>query len=185
MLQQKDAAGIDYIEHAIAINPDHLISGCELIYAFLKQQGQIEAANVYQKRAQNHYELVLRARQERSTISHTNEFQPHGLPADAVQELCEQLSGYEQIKEAYLVRKVVNYFPEKPFYVLGVKRHHPWHKLNLSHLDTELLNKLVAEIQLAGQVYVLILNDLNDENGYNQKIGKIIGKIEGAPIYRR
>lgn len=182
LLQQKDPIGIGYIEKAIALNPDQVISGCELIYAFLKQQGQIEAANVYQKRAQNHYELVLRARQERATISHTDEFQSHGLPADAVQQLGKQLSGYEQIKEAYLVRKVVNYFPEKPFYVLGVKRHYPWHKLNLADLDTELLDKLVSEIQLPGQAYFLILNN---QHGYNQKIGKIIGKIEGAPIYRR
>jgi hypothetical protein len=80
------------------------------------------------------------------------------------------------------VRKVVNYFPEKPFYVLGVKRHYPWYQLNPADLDTELLDKLVSEIQLPGQAYVLILNN---QHGYNQKIGKIIGKIEGAPIYRR
>lgn len=47
-------------------------------------------------------------------------FEAHQLSASEEVKLVEQLSRYRQIKEVYLVRKVVQYFPEKPLYILGV-----------------------------------------------------------------
>ncbi|MCL1464224.1 M48 family metallopeptidase [Argonema galeatum] len=182
LLHKNDDSGIGYIENAMKTNPECVIQGCELIYYFLMQQEQVELAKAYQKRADRQYDLLVKAQQERSTVTDRDRFGQHNLPNTAVDRLRQQLSVYLQIKEAYLVQKELTYFPEKPFYILGIKQNRPWYQLHISDRDRELLNKLVSEIEYPGQAYVIILNDYN---GYNQKFAKIIGKIEDACIYRR
>jgi Zn-dependent protease with chaperone function len=183
LLQQQNSQGISFLEKGMKLDPDYVLSGCELIYYFLKQQGEIEKANTYQQRAEKHYELVLQAKQERSIVSDKDKFQPHNLPASQVQRLRQQLSNSAQVKEAYLVRKVVNHFPDKPLYVLGIRLHRSWWKLYGSDHDKEFLDKFSNEMEFSGSVYLIILNNLNEQNGSNKKLGKILSKIETAPIY--
>ncbi|MBD1925861.1 M48 family metalloprotease [Trichocoleus sp. FACHB-90] len=185
LLKQNDAHGIIYIEKAIAGEPDNIIPGCELIYYFLKQQGEIEKAKVYQQRIEKHYDLISRARQERSFVSEKDEFQTHNVPASTVQHLCQHLSNYPQVQEAYLVRKVVQYFPEKPFYILGVTLHRNWWKVYTSEQDNDFFRNLTSEMEFPGSLYVLVLNNVtNEQVGSNKKLGKIFSKIEEASIYR-
>lgn len=184
LLEQNDVTGIGHIEKAMSGNPQNVIPCCETIYYWLKRQGKLEEAKGYQERAEKHYEIMLRAQQERSAVSEKDKFAPHNLPAESVQELCQQLSGYKQVREAYLAQKVVQYFPEQPFYVLGVTVRRAWYKLAGSDDDAKLLNKLASELKFPGQAYLLIINPVSEESGYSNKIGKILRKIEGAAIYK-
>lgn len=178
LLEENDASGIGYIEKAIETDLETVIPGCELIDFFLKQQGKIEEAKAYQKRAQQHYNLLMKARQERSFVIASDQFQPHNLTDAQVQELCQQLSGYERLKEAYLVQKVVQYFPEKPFYVLGVKRDRRFFESDSSGHDNQLVERLANEVQFPGNAYIIILND-NTKN-----LGKKLRGVEGSLIYK-
>lgn len=177
LLQQMDASGIEYIEKAMTKVPDNVISGCELIYSFLKQQGRIEELKVYQKRAEQHYNLLMKAQQERSFVRASDQFQPHNLPDTHIQQMCQQLSLYG-VKKAYLVQKVVQYFPEKPFYVLGVKRDRRCLELDSNKHDRQLINQLAKEVQFPSNAYIIVLND-NTKN-----LGKQLRRIEGSAIYQ-
>lgn len=75
-------------------------------------------------------EKISLAQQERSSISAGDRFESHDLSASAQAKLVEQLSRYPQVKEAYLVRKTMQFFPEKPFYVLGIIRRRGFIKKN-------------------------------------------------------
>ncbi|MBW4497647.1 MAG: M48 family metalloprotease [Oscillatoria princeps RMCB-10] len=183
LLEQNDATGIGHIEKAMSGNPHNVIPCCEAIYYWLKQQGKLEEAKLYQERAEKHCEIMLRSQQERYFVS-GDELTPHNLPPAAVHELRQQLSGYPQVKEAYLAQKVVKYFPEQPLYVLGVTVQRAWYKLAVSDGDAKLLNKLASELNFPGGAYVLVINPVSDESGCSKKIGKILRKIEGAAIYR-
>jgi len=179
LLQKEDAKGIEHIEKAIAKDPEGVIPGCELIYFFLKQQGQLEQAKLYQERGQQHYELLAMAQQERSFATVGDEFQPHNLPDAAVQEISQQLSAYDRLKAAYLVQKVVKYFPEKPFYVLGVTRKTAFSELDRTQGDNELVNRIANEVQFPGHTYIIILND------DTRKLGKMLRQVERATIYQK
>lgn len=63
LLEQNDVTGIGYIEKAMSGDPQNVIPCCEAIYYWLKQQGKLEEAKVYQERAQRHYEMMLKAQQ--------------------------------------------------------------------------------------------------------------------------
>ncbi|MCL1474720.1 M48 family metallopeptidase [Argonema antarcticum] len=182
LLRQNDPDGINYIEEAMKKDPEYVLEGCDLIYYFLMQQEKVEEAKAYQKRSEAHYNLILLAQQERSNLSEKDKFIHHNLPQATVDRLRQQLSGYPQIKEVYLVRKDLKYFPEKPFYILGVKQQIPWYRLHISDRDGEIMNKLVSEIEYPNLTSVILLND---HNGYNKPFEKKMAKIEKACIYRR
>ena len=184
LLEQNDATGIRHIEKAMEGDPHNVIPCCETIYYWLKGQGKQEEAKGSQERAEKHYEMMLKAQRERSFVSERDQFAPDNLPPAAVRDLCQQLSGYPQVKEAYLAQKVVKYFPEQRFYVLGVTVRRAWYKLAVSDGDAKLLNKLASELKWPDRAYILIINPVSDESGASNKIGKILRNIVGAAIYR-
>lgn len=175
LIQKQDATGVEYIDKAMQAEADYVLSGCELVYFFLKQQGKLETAQFYQQQAEKHYALVLRARQERSNIEEKDSFAPHNLPSTNRENLQHQLSQYPKIKQAYLVQKVVQYFPQKPLYVLGVVRDRNWWQLDSTDKDRELIEHLAQEF--ASNTAIIILN------GTNKALKQKICKIEGAAIY--
>lgn len=65
--------------------------------------------------------------------------------------------------------------------MLGVKQHRSWYKLSVSHHDQKLLALLISEVKYPGQAYLIILNDTD---GYDRNLGKILSQIENACIYR-
>ncbi|MBD2042757.1 M48 family metallopeptidase [Microcoleus sp. FACHB-672] len=181
LLEKNELSGIGHIEKAMEKDPEKVLPGCELIYAFFKEQGQIEKAKAYQARAQQHYELLLIAQQERSFVQESDTFLPHDLPSPALEPLRQLVSRYTQVKEVYLVRKRVIYFPEKPFYVLGIKLRRTWYKFQSSDSDQQFFNQFVSEVKLPGQAYVILLNS-QEKNFKN--LEQILREIQGAAIYK-
>jgi hypothetical protein len=119
----------------------------------------------------------LFARKDRSFVSASDEFKPHKLAGSEVKKLYQQLYNYQNLKQAYLVQKVVKYFPEKPFYVMGVERHRGWFELDSARHDNSLIDRLANEVQFPGNAYIIILN--NNRNN----IAKKLRKVEQSAIY--
>jgi Zn-dependent protease with chaperone function len=179
LLDKGDILGIAFLEKAMTLDPEISISGNELIYHFLKRQGKLGEASHYINRVKQHQILLTNVRHERSSVHNRDHFKFHDLSNSALSELTEQLARYPEIKEAYLVQKVVKYLPEKPFYVLALRHHSTWWKLESSYRAHKLCKQIASEITFPGGTYILILDDLN------KKIEKKICPTPGASIYRR
>jgi Zn-dependent protease with chaperone function len=179
LLERKDESGIRYIEQAMERDAEAVLPGCQAVYAFLKQQGREAEAVRYRERAREHYEQLARAHQERATVTERDRFEPHGLPDTELARLREQLSQHEQVGAAYLVRKAVTLFPERPLFVLGVRLITACHKIQSEQEERALTSRLGASLQLPGEGYIIILN--RNTAG----LGKALQKVEGAEIYRR
>jgi hypothetical protein len=121
-------------------------------------------------------EKITLAQQERSSISAGDRFESHDLSASAQAKLVEQLSRYPQVKEAYLVRKTLQYFPEKPFYVLGIIRRRGF--IESEEAEPNLLKKLMTELALPNQTWVICLNK-------DRAMTKILQQTAGQAIYRK
>jgi hypothetical protein len=116
------------------------------------------------------------AQQERSSISVGDRFESHDLSASAQAKLVEQLSHYPQVKKAYLVRKTLQYFPEKPFYVLGIIRRRGF--IELEEAEPKLLKKLMTELALPNQTSIIFLNK-------DRAMTKILEQTAGQAIYQK
>jgi len=121
-------------------------------------------------------EKISLAQQERSSISPGDRFESHDLSASAQAKLVEQLSRYPQVKEAYLVRKTLQYFPEKPFYVLGIIRRRGF--IESEEAEPNLLKKLMTEQALPNQTWIICLNK-------DRGMTKILQQTAGQAIYQK
>ncbi|HEY9807314.1 MAG TPA: M48 family metalloprotease, partial [Candidatus Obscuribacterales bacterium] len=159
LLEQQDTTGIEHIEKAIAARFDWAMAGYELILNFLAQQGPSAQVQHYQARAEEHYKKLMLARQERSFVRASDEFLAHGFSAETIQSLVGQLARYDQLREAYLVRKVVQYFPEDAFYVLAVRRQPKFWETSTEQADQQFLNQLANGLEFPGRTYITLLNN--------------------------
>ncbi|HEY9850375.1 MAG TPA: M48 family metalloprotease [Leptolyngbyaceae cyanobacterium] len=178
LLEKDDSAGISHIEIAIEQDSSLVIPGCQSLYAFLKQQGKLAAAQGYHERATKHYHIWEKAAAERKGVSDRDRFEPHNLSLVQLAEISEQISHYPQIKQAYLVRKVIVHFPEKPCYILAIMQRYIRLEANNYINDDQLIDLLLDGLNFSGDVFGIVLN------GYNTKLGQAIRKVENASIFR-
>ncbi|MEH2361099.1 M48 family metallopeptidase [Nostoc sp.] len=178
LLNKQDATGIEYIERAIDQDSSIVIEGCQIICSFLQEQGKINEAKSYQERAENYTELIFKAQQERSDVRENDNFESHNISDLEVNKLRQQLSHYPHIITVYLVEKNLQYFPEKPLYVLTVKREISLFEGNYEAENSKLVNSLLEENELPGNVAIFILNShLNME--------KKLKRIPNSMIYHK
>jgi hypothetical protein len=177
LLSHDNDQGIDPVEKAMTLAADSILPGCELVYAFLKRHGKEEQAQLYFDRAVHQAELLELARQERSRLGFKDAYLSHQLPGTEVTRLQSQLVRYPQISGAYLVRKGVTHFPEKPLYVLAVTIPRPWYRYHSAAQDQKLSQQLAKEMEFPGETFVLVLNS------ETRKMRNIMKRIPGSEIY--
>lgn len=177
LLKKEDITGIACIEKAIDQRINWVIDGCELLYNFNLKQNQVEQAQKYQERAEQHQQCLQKAQAERATVTEHHQFKPHTLDQSDIDALIQQVQTYPQVKEAYLVEKVVELFPEERFCVMGVVR-----KRELFENETaakRLIEQLINNLQFPTEAYIVILN--HPQSG---KLGKKIRQIEQSLLFR-
>lgn len=115
------------------------------------------------------------AQQERLTISASDSFEPHELSPTQVSDLVQQLAQYP-VETAYLVRKRVQYLPEKPFYVLGIVRRK--NLIEAKEAEVKLLGKLAAELKVPEQTTFMGLNN-------DKAMTESLKQVTSSTIYQR
>jgi hypothetical protein len=84
--------------------------------------GRDADADPVRARLEEHERALARASAERLTVRRADHFQPHDMPAEDLERLRRVLNLYPQVRIAYLAKKVIRLFADKPSYVLAVGR---------------------------------------------------------------
>ncbi len=178
MLEAGDAIGIKHIETAIKQDLSGIPAGCGLIYSFLKARNEDEEAERYRQCIFDHYAEVDSANLERTNISKKDTFVEHGLEDEILENLKADLAKCPNLGKAYLVRKVVTYFPDQPSFVLGVTSKIAWYQSQSNKRDQALLDQLASQVQFPRDTYMIAL-----EHNYKPLL-KVFKKVEGSLIYQ-
>ena len=120
LLERRDPRGLPYLNRAMKDAPESAGPACDAIYWYLRGQGKLKEAASYRERGRTHDRLWEAARLERADISPDDKFLYHGLTAEQLGKLRHELMACDGVWRAYLVRKQVRHFPEKPLYVLAL-----------------------------------------------------------------
>ncbi|PZD73717.1 Protease HtpX [Acaryochloris thomasi RCC1774] len=120
--EQGNEAGIPHLEFVADRDPSLLISACQQLYPFYLKQDRGPEAEDCKQRWQAHENVWRPARTERAEFDAKTQFVPHDLPISEVRQLVESLSDFREVKSVYIVRKVVERFPEHPYYVFAIAR---------------------------------------------------------------
>ncbi len=148
----------------MAKDPNAFLPGCRLIYNFLQSQGKEKEASHYLQRAKHHNGLLALAAQERSSITKNDKFVENDLPLEFIESLQKQIADLRDIRKAYFVKRVVQYFPEMPAYVLAVSPYYSFLEFSPDGKDGKILAYLTQEKYFLRNVmwrYLIIPNWLN------------------------
>ena len=107
-----------------------------------------------------------------------DEFLPHGLPAEEIARLRQEIAGFFDVRRAWLVRKVVRHLPEMLFYVLGVELG-KWYQLRTRRDHQEVVHGLATKVEYPGRVWIMQLNR------HRAQVRRKLRRVAGSEILRR
>ncbi|MDF1814652.1 MAG: hypothetical protein P1V20_20770 [Verrucomicrobiales bacterium] len=122
MVEKFDPTGIVYIETAIENDPlSYQLEGLLALSDIYRRLGNIRESEETFTRIFSVGEAYDKAVTERDKpIRFFNQFAPHSLTEDQIEDFCYTFAGVSSIKKVYAVRKMVDHIPETPYHVLIV-----------------------------------------------------------------
>jgi Zn-dependent protease with chaperone function len=177
-LEIGDEAGVETLDRALRMNPEERPDICERIAAFYRARGKHARASEYERRAHLTYRHEELAQMERSTLDRGDQFLNHGLAAERLAVLRQQLSRCPEIEAAYLLCKEVRHTQGEPLYVLAIDTRSNWRRLQAEIDFTELSDDIVKHVELPGNTSIVFLS------GRYTWLRKIVSSMSNARIYR-
>jgi Zn-dependent protease with chaperone function len=116
-----EAEGIAMMEAVMHFEPEALVPGSQLLRDYWWRHGDAQRAQQWQARAAGRARALEQIRKQRQRVHVHDTWLEHALPAEALQALVAGLQGIRGLRAAWLVRKQVEHWPDKPLYVLGVE----------------------------------------------------------------
>ncbi|MGP1382114.1 MAG: M48 family metalloprotease [Thainema sp.] len=173
LLEQGNKVGIRYLEKAMMYDLDIFATGAAQIHAFIQTKAGEEAAARYMEKAQKQYELVKQARHERSYVRSSDSFVQAKITPEQLSELQDHLSQYSAIQAAYLAQKVVQHFPDQPFYVLAFQTKQFTIDDSDAEKDRKLIQQVAEDISMPGETYMLLLTE--ERSALKRKLQQLAG----------
>jgi Zn-dependent protease with chaperone function len=173
LLTVNDPEGMRILKDAMDRDPDATVPSCKLIYSYLVNAGQQVEADSYRQRAVEHQRMLNEAKAERSRVDPKDKFIVHGLESSTVIGMQTCLACIREISGAWLARKEVKHWQDKPVYILVLKER--FSMKSGGEKTKRALRQLVSnEVSLPPKTFIAIL----PWGGFRQ-----VERLPGAQIY--
>ncbi|HEV2851276.1 MAG TPA: M48 family metalloprotease [Thermoanaerobaculia bacterium] len=155
LLDREDPVGVERIEAAMARDEDFTLPGLQRLAGFWHSRGEEDRARACWERAQSVVFRLQEGQRERDVLRSSDSLLEHGLPAEAVSDLADQLRRVPEVAAAYLARKETRLSPEQPLYVLAVQYKAAFFRTKAYHV--RLNQSLANTLQFPGETFVASL----------------------------
>ncbi|NOU63574.1 M48 family metalloprotease [Paenibacillus sp. LMG 31461] len=182
--EEQHPLGVEALRKAMELDHAFTFASCRQLIAYYAKLGKEDKVKEYVAYGQQYAERVQLANAERAQVRHTDTFIPHELSEQFIIRIKKELQLYPIIKEAYLVRKKVEYFPEKNHYILMLKVKRPLLG-NKKAFYSSVAQKVGEDKILPADTNVICLN-LHKRfarvarNTYKQYESRLFGKQRGS-----
>jgi Zn-dependent protease with chaperone function len=129
-LKQDAQAGVELLTKAARVSGEQRAAALSELIAFHRRENREQEALELERQLFSHEDLLAEAARERNNYAETDELLPHGLAADDVARLVQELrQAAPQVSEIRLARKKLRHFAdEQPLYVVGFRVGTPWYR---------------------------------------------------------
>lgn len=177
LLAERPEEGIRLLQQIIETEDDPLIpSACEALAQHYRLAGLAESLKHVHGELSRFETASAGAERERSRLSPSDRFAPHGLSTDDLANLQETLTQEPNVAVAYLVRKELEHFPRQRLFILCLQptgRSWGWS----SDRSALLVSRLVPRLKLPGRVLTI-----TPQRGLHALIRRIT-RIPDAQVY--
>jgi hypothetical protein len=156
LLNVGDAEGRRLLEQVVdQADETWMRPACEVLQEHFQVTGQTDQLREIRSRLDRHERESAAAQRERAKVLASDDFVAHELTEAQVDHLRKRLSSHPDCGAAWLVRKKLRYFPNRPLFVLCVRRKSARRWLSQPDRDREMVRRLSPTIELPGQVLVV------------------------------
>jgi Zn-dependent protease with chaperone function len=180
LLSVGDPEGEHWLLGVVERSDEHwLHPACEALRDHYRGTGQPERYREFTDRIDRHEAELKRAQRERATVGPRDRLLPHGLDDSALDRLRATLASQPGCALAWLARKELKHFPERPLFLLcAASGERTWFSSNDAR-DRDLVRQLVPAVELPGQVLVVAMS------GSFRAIAKRVAALPGSHVYAR
>lgn len=157
LTNRDDPAGLQWLTEAMEQAPDYVAPGLAIQEAYHQRCGNREEVRQLGTVQLRHADLMDEAMMERASITPADHLLPHELSETQLQVLRHEVAKPEYgIGQAWLVRKQLQHFTNKPLYVLLIAPR-PDNKLRDQEATGRWVQELAAKLQLPGEGFVIAI----------------------------
>lgn len=153
LLGQDDENAIAFLEASLRSDSRYIGPALHLMLDYYREAGRDDEADPIRRRLEEHQRAWEKARTERLKVSRKDRFLAHELGEKDLEKIRKLLYRYPQVQSAWLVKKQVRLFTDKPSYVLAVKRR--TRLLEDRKSEKLLTTGLMSQIELSCAVVIL------------------------------
>ncbi|MBI1906058.1 MAG: M48 family metalloprotease [Rhodocyclales bacterium] len=175
LLERDDAHGCELVEHVMRLDEDAIVGGCEALRDFHLRNGRDAEARVWHERMADRWQQEQAAQQERGEVLLTDTFERHALSTDTLSALRAQLAAVVGLRKAYLVRKRVRHFPDRPCYVLGYNTT-PFYRLRSKRRTEQVMRDIQSSVDFPGDTIIICVE------GENYRFGRKLRFMRGTRV---
>jgi Zn-dependent protease with chaperone function len=157
LLERDDDAGVALLESARTLDERAEQSACAALAAFHRRRGNDAEARVFELRYWAFEDRSQLARRERESVRTRDSFMGHGLEAEAIRQLADELARIPGLRSAMLVRKRVIHDPGSDLFVLGLCSEVPWWQPSSHRAERELVARVGRECRFPGETLIISL----------------------------
>lgn len=177
LLERGDPSGIAFVERGMS-DPDLILHGCRMLFHFHWSRGEVAEAERYRERAIERQRNLREGEAERNRVTRDVRFAPHDLSAQQVTAVREVVARIPELEggAVFLARRLVQYLPEQPCYVVGLAPKTPWLRPLNKKQEVELRHRVAQQLTGPVPLYVFLLT------GKLKGLRRTLGRIEGARL---
>ena len=175
LLGRDDPGGVPLLEHVMRQDEFAIAKCSELMRDYHWRGGRRAEADAWHQRFQQRTAEELGAEKERSQVTLRDKFERHGLAAEELARLLEQLRAVPGLRKAYFVRKRVAHLAHRPLHVLGYRASFPLQP-GVKKRAAAVMRAIQEGVQFPGET--LIIN----VEGENYRFGRRLAWMRGSRI---
>jgi Zn-dependent protease with chaperone function len=172
LLEAEDDAGAALVEQAARLDDELMLRCGQLLRDYHWRHGREQMARDWHEKVMLHADRLDAAARERDEVNVKDTFLPHGLDPGVLEDLQRQLRMVPGLVRAYLIRKQVVHFPDRPCYVLGFKVTGPL-GLHRRSKANRVLQAIQQTVRFPGET--MILNVDGDHYRFARRFKRIAG----------
>jgi Zn-dependent protease with chaperone function len=172
-LNRDEERGVALVRYAMDHDADAFVPGAEVLRDYYWRTGNRDEAHRWHELMCEHAETDRLAAKERNEVRLSDKFQRHGLSEQESEAVRAALKTIPGLRKAYLVRKRVQYHPERPFFVLGFTVRLA---LRARRLRAEVQQRILNDVSFPGETLVVSVE------GGNYRFGRKFFWMRGSRI---
>lgn len=175
LLAHDDEKGGALVEHAMRLDEDAILRGCEVLRDYHWRNDRKDQADIWHQRLVERAQLQQSAEWERKRVLLSDELQRPELSEELVAALREKLRAIPNLRKAYFMKKQVRYLAHRPFYVLGYSatRFFRWHSEKRA---LDVARRIRQTIEFPGETIVV------NVDGKNYRFGRKFRRMRWSRI---